>query len=201
MSEAYEKAKVRKRDATLIFRVARAGSLPPDTGVFVPNDAMSERRAKAKRWKVGTVLSAVLKLARFPWYHRKAHVFGQLLSDNIERFAYADAHDVLKRLQLEADIGCDVMTIDAASMWEEITNAICGQAGEHLRPSFQVIGSFLKGVDIPSRTPRSLSFESMDQTEFEGVMKQMFDHVRRTYWPTADDETIEEMIRLMPENQ
>jgi hypothetical protein len=75
-----------------------------------------------------------------------------------------DWHAVLKRLQIEGDIGCD-----------------------HIALIFPGVGP------VEYRQARSLSYESMDDAEFRAVIAAMCRHVAKTYWPTCTPEKIEQM--------
>ncbi len=63
-----------------------------------------------------------------------AHALGSLIAENIEAFPGQDAHGVLKRLQIEGNIGCDEIAV-----------------------IFPGIGP------CSYRIPQSLAFESMDE--------------------------------------
>lgn len=79
-----------------------------------------------------------------------------------------DAHQVLKRLQVEARVGCDELGIKI--------------------PGLGFAVQFI---------PRSLSFESMSEDEFRGVVRALCDHIARQYWPTMDAEQVERMAEAM----
>ncbi len=81
-------------------------------GALVPADRYSAEALKARKLGPGDVVFAVLRKPRNPKHHRLAHALGQLLVENLDEFAELDAHSVLKRVQLEADIACDQMAIN-----------------------------------------------------------------------------------------
>jgi hypothetical protein len=139
-------------------------------GGLVPADRFTQERLRAKSYHNGDVLSATLRKARNPAFHRLSHAFGKLCSDNIERFRDTGAHQVLKLVQYEGDIACERMMVN------------------------------LKGFGmVEVRVPRSLSFESMDEGEFTEVFRAMCKHVSDTYWQDCTPEQIEEMASAMPE--
>ena len=75
-------------------------------------------------------------------FNRLLHKIGCLVVENIESFCSYKAHDALKRLQIEANAGCDELKI-----WRH-------------------------GKVELLRIPNSLSFESMDEGEYQEVAKR-----------------------------
>lgn len=142
--------------------------LKVEKGALVPADGYTQKQLREKGFRRGDLVLARLSKPRTPWYHRKVHLFGQLIAENVEDFEGLDAHQVLKRLQLEANIGCDEMALN-----------------------FPGVGP------VTYRIPRSLSFANMDQTEFEQVYGQMCAYVVKRYWPGLDESQIEQMAELL----
>lgn len=141
-----------------------------EKGRLVPDDSGTVERMRDKGYHVGDVLSATLRKARNPGFHRLAHVFGKLVADNIERFSGWDAHKVLKAIQFEADIECERMMV--------------------LLDGFGM---------VEVKIPQSLSFENMDDGVFHQVFRRMCEHVAETYWTDCTPEQIEQMAQAMPE--
>jgi hypothetical protein len=139
-------------------------------GALVPADGFTTERLRAKGYRSGDVLTATLRKPRNPPFHRLAHAFGALVSQNIERFSGANAHQVLKLVQYEADIACDRMMVNLKDF----------------------------GM-VEVRQPRSLSFESMDDGEFTEVFKAMCKHVSEIYWHDCTPDEIAVMAEAMPE--
>lgn len=139
-------------------------------GALVPADGLTAERLRAKGYHVGDVLTATLRKDRSTGFHRLAHVFGKIVADNVEQFSGMNAHNVLKRLQYEADIACERMQVQ------------------------------LNGFGVVEvRTPLSLSYESMDDGTFREVFKSLCNHVAETYWPECTPDQIEQMALAMPE--
>jgi hypothetical protein len=139
-------------------------------GALVPADGYTERQLRAKGYRIGDVVSVAITKARNPKYWRLAHAFGQMLAENIERFEGVEEHEVLKLLQIEANVACDLRAI------------------------------FVPGYGLcEHRTPRSLSFADMEEGEFRDVMRAFSRHVAATYWPDLSPEQIERMAELMPQ--
>ena len=136
-------------------------------GALVPADSISEARLRGRNYAIGDRVFVELKKPRNPGFHRRAHALGMLVTENLDTFESLDAHEALKRLQLEAGVGCDHMQIKLKGEW----------------------------VDV--RIPQSLSYESMDQARFEEVYEGMCDHLARQYWSDCSMEQIQEMAELM----
>lgn len=146
----------KRRKDKILFRVGK--------GCLLPFDSFTLAQLRAKGYGMGEVLQADLSKARNPGFHRLAHQLGALLAENLDMFTGCDPHAVLKRLQIEGNIGCD---------------------------SIAVIFPGLGPCEY--RIPRSLSFASMDEGEFKQVIAAMCRHVSRTYWPSCTPERIEAM--------
>ena len=152
-----------------IKRTPREVLLRVTKGALVPMDELSRAELRRRAFNVGDVLRAELKKARHPEFHRLMHAFARLVAENIEAFAGLDAHSVLKRLQVEGNVGCDEIAV-----------------------VFPGVGP------CTYRVPRSLSFASMDEGEFREVSRAFAAYVARTYWKTCTPEEIERMAECMP---
>lgn len=142
-------------------------------GALQPADGYTAKRLRERGYRVGDMLLAELRKPRNPGFWRLAHRLGTLIAENIDDYSGMDAHDVLKRIQIEGDIACDMV------------------------PAFmEIMGQRIK---VNQRIPRSLSYASMEQGEFHAVLRQMSEYVARTYWPSLTAEQIEHMAEAMPE--
>lgn len=139
-------------------------------GALVPDDSYTADRLRMKGYRIGDVLSATLRKPRSPGFHRLAHAFGRLCADNLDRFTGMNAHVVLKTVQYEADIACDRLSVNLSGF----------------------------GL-VEVRLPKSLSFESMDEGEFNETFKAMCRHVAEKYWHDCTPEQIADMASAMPE--
>lgn len=137
-------------------------------GAFQPADRSTVARLREKGFKTGDLVFVEFRKPRNPKFHRLAHALGRLCAENIEAFEGMDAHRVLKRLQIEAQIGCDEMAIVVPG-----------------------VGKCLHLI------PRSLSFESLDEGEFKEVISGFCRHLAKQYWPTLTPEAIEDMAGVM----
>ena len=137
-------------------------------GGFQPADNLAYAKLKARNYHTDDLVFAELKKPRNPKFHRMAHGLGALMQDNIEGFDHLDAHRVLKRLQLESGVGCEEMAY-----------------------------SLPNGETVLHSIPISLSYESMDQGEFEEVFRGLCHHVSQRYWPDLSEDQIKEMAECM----
>ena len=137
-------------------------------GCLTPADGLAASRLRAKHYAMNDVVFASIRKPRSPGYHRLAHQLAAMLRENIDEFAEMDAHKILKRLQIESGIGC-----------EEV--------------AYRMGGSL-----IVQRIPLSLSFESMDESEFREWFAGICRHIAVTYWPECSEDEIARMAELMP---
>jgi len=137
-------------------------------GGFAPADRATQMRLRDRKYKTGDLVFMEIRRPRNPKFHGLAHQLGVLCAENLDAFEGVDAHQVLKRLQLEAQIGCDEMAIVVPG-----------------------VGKCLHLI------PRSLSYESMSQDEFYDVMKGFCRYIAAHYWKNLAPEQIENMAGVM----
>ncbi|WP_420106536.1 hypothetical protein [Herbaspirillum huttiense] len=136
-------------------------------GCLVPADGISQQRLRARNYRLNDIVFAEIRKPRNPKFHRLAHQLGIVLAENIAAFEGMGPHDVLKKLQREANIAC-----------EEVVAEIPGLG------------------EIKIRQPLSLSFESLEEGEFRQVIGAMCAHVSAKYWPGMSPEQIELMASV-----
>lgn len=179
------------------LRVAQM--LEPETRaprrVLVAATASDADRLKTKGNKVGDLVFARMTKPRNPGFHRLAHAIGKLAVENIDEFTHLEAHAALKRLQVEAQVGCDFLSVDIGTVWHQVLGFIDTSIGrpvaDMLRLAMEAMG--LKGKLVTIAIPRSLSYDSMDEIEFKQVIKGICQYMAARYWPTMSPEQIEEM--------
>lgn len=141
-----------------------------DKGALVPADGYAQMRLRERGMSRGEIVSVRIRRMREYWYHKWVHLFGQMVADNIEDFHGLTAHQVLKRLQAEALIGCEEMTLRLDS-----------------------------GEQATIHYPRSLAYDELDQHEFEQVFSGFCQHVIARYWPDLDQSQIAALLEVMDE--
>jgi hypothetical protein len=149
------KQTTRQRKPRYALRVIKGGYAPADS---------STAALLRGGHRVGDLVFVEFTKPRNPKFHRLAHQLGGMLAENLEAFENTGWHQVLKRLQIEGDIGCD-----------------------HIALNFPGIGP------VEYRQARSLSYESMDEGEFKAVIAAMCQYVAKAYWPSCTPEQVEAM--------
>lgn len=137
-------------------------------GQFIPADSSQAAELRRRGYKRGDLIAADMTKPRNPKFNGLVHKLGQLVTHNIEAFAGMDSHKAIKRLQLEGKICCDELAI--------------------MLPGF---GQMMYLV------PQSLSFESMDEAEFQDAARRICRFLSERYWPACTAEEIERMADCM----
>jgi len=137
-------------------------------GALVPADDSASEKLRSRGFRRGDILQADLVKLRNPKFNRLVHRIGQLVVANLDAFDGLDGHGALKRIQLEGNIACDEQVIQ-----------------------YPAIGNCLV------RIPRSLSFEAMDEGEFQETARAMCRYIAAKYWQDMTPEQIEEMANSM----
>ena len=133
-------------------------------GALVPADDYALNKLRARGFKVGDVLQSDLVKLRNPAFNRLVHRIGGLVAANIAAFAGMDAHESLKRIQLEGNSACTQQVVDMPG-----------------------IGRCMVTI------PKSLSFDNMDEGEFHETARVMCRFIAEKYWPSLTPEQIEQM--------
>jgi hypothetical protein len=173
MTEAARKVKA-QRQRRPIYLVCE-NLVRPDTGEavkgWVAATKWDARAMKERKYHAGTEVRAEFKRRRNVKFHRLAHAIGALVVEQVEDFSGLSAHDALKRLQRECGACCDeiTMTLDL------------GALGKHV---------------VPVKQPRSISFEELDEAEFQDLVAAMYKHLSATYWQSMTPEAVEEMVLM-----
>lgn len=189
-------AKAKKRPVEPIaLRVALMVDPESDSPrkALVAASASDAARLATKGNKVGDLIFARITKPRSPGFHRLAHRIGTLAVENIDEFAHLDAHAALKRLQIEAQVGCDMLSVELTSVWGQVLGFIDVNIGrpvaDMLRLAMEAMG--LKGKLVMVAVPRSLSYDSMDEIEFKAAVKGICKYMATRYWPSMTAEEIE----------
>lgn len=167
-------------------------------GAIVPADLMAQAALRRKKVKVGDVVLIDMHLLRNPRFHRLVHRLGQLCVDQIDDFRNVDAHGAIKKIQLEADIHCDVMLVRVDRLWQRVSDWVEETVGPVVRPALVLIGGMIGGRDIPVSVPASIAFDEMNEADFHDLYLRMCDHISKTYWPDLSGDQIAAMAELMP---
>lgn len=137
-------------------------------GALAPADSYTQQRLREKGLHIDDLVGVTLRKIRNPGFHRLAHAFGDFMVKNVEAFENLNAHLALKRLQAETGIGCDEFSIDTGD------------------------------EKVLVRVPRSLSYASMDDSEFKEVYGGMCRYVAMKYFKGLSEHQVSAMIEMMP---
>lgn len=200
MSSPKPEAKPRKARKEPIGLRARPGvAIPGGMLAYVPATGSDAERLKPLHHKDGDLVFADFRKPRNPGFHKLAHALGKLAVQNIEGFGHLQPHEALKRLQLESGCGCEAVMVNMNSLWSEVLEWITANFGKQmalvLRVAAREIG--VKQKTIPVKLPRSLSYDSMDEVEFHGVVKGICKFIAEKYWPGMTAEEIEALADAM----
>lgn len=182
-----EAALKKPKPEVFVMRIVKGG--------MEPNDGYTKARLRARNYNIGDLVFCAFKKPNNPAFHRLIHRIGQLCAANIEAFAGMQAHDVLKRIQVEGDIACEPVAVSMQSAWWQFSKAILAIDGMAvIEPALKVVGSMLPQHTLMTmRVPQSLSFSSMDDGERHEVAIAMCAHISKFYWPDLSEAQIEEM--------
>jgi hypothetical protein len=175
----------------------------PESGAprraLVAATASDADRLKTKGNKIGDLIFARMTKPRNPGFHRLAHAIGKLAVENIPEFSHLDAHTALKRLQIESGAGCDALSVEVMTIWPAVVQWVDQHLGRPMAVMLNVVISEMKigNTLIPILVPRSLSYDSMDEIEFNAAVKGICRYIALRYWPTVDADQIEEMAQAM----
>ena len=133
-------------------------------GMLVPADSYAASKLRERGYAVNDLLAAELVKPRNPKFNRLVHRIGQLVVANIESFSGIDAHQAIKRLQIEGKVACEEIGISVANYGMVI----------------QLI-------------PRSLGYESMDEGEYQQAARGICRTIAERYWKELDEDQIAEM--------
>jgi hypothetical protein len=144
----------------------------PD-GSFRAADSASRKILKERNFFKGQEVIGYLYRVRDGLQWRRAHALGTLLADHVEAFHGLNAHQALKKTQLDGNIACDVERIDLPAPIS---------------------------MTVERKVVRSLAFGEMDDAEFSAIFKQLCTYIAKTYFPDMDATAVEDMLNLMPQD-
>lgn len=137
-------------------------------GALIPADPYAASVLRDRGYHIGDLLAADLTKPRNPKFNRLVHQLGQLVVANIDAFAGLDAHTAIKRLQIEGKVACDEIGI--------------------MVPGYGMVIQLI---------PRSLSYQSMDEGEYQKAARGISRAIAERYWPDSTPEAIESMATCM----
>lgn len=131
-------------------------------------DDFSRESIRKLKPKVGELVRCQLSKPRDYAQWLKAHKLGQLIVENLDEFTGMETHAALKKLQALSGVECDVTSIELPGM----------------------------GV-FQATQPRSLSFDEMDEAEFQAAYAGFCQYLINRWWSDMDQDQIEQMASLV----
>lgn len=144
---------------------------------LVASHPWDRKACKVRGYRHGQEMRAELKQSRNPKFHRLMHAIGQMLVEHVGGFENLDAHGAIKRVQREAGVCCEEMTVDMGTL----------RLGDMVIP----LG------ERPVKVPESIAFDDMTQERFEELFKGVTDWIASNYWPDMPPHAVEEMALMI----
>lgn len=135
-------------------------------GAFVPKSDADQHFLRERGYRTGDMVRAVLTKPRNERFNRLVHGMGYLIVENIEGYEGLRSHDAIKKLQIEAQIHCDV---------ESMT---------------------FEGMVLKRFIPRSISYDSMDEHTFQKFWEDCCRYLIQKHWHNLDEDQLTEMIEF-----
>lgn len=168
MSEEKTKKQTKPKAMPVYFTVRKL--LDPVTGkivgAFVPNSDEDRNYLRERGYRNGEKIRAILTKPRNERFNRLVHGMGHLITTHIEGYEGLTAHEAIKKMQVEARIYCNVEILT----FEE--------------------------THFHHYIPRSLSYDSMDEHNFQDFWQQCCKYLIDKYWPSMDEDEITNMIEF-----
>lgn len=130
-------------------------------------DAAAQAQCAERGYRQNDLVRGELTKPRDLGQHRRAHAIGTMALQ-IEGFT-GTAHDALKRLQRETGVCCEPMEIDLGPVLGKVTVQVA----------------------------RSLSFDELDEGEFQTLCAAIYDRIASEYWPHMSAEQVQRMADAM----
>ncbi len=168
-------------------------------GALVPANAVDQRLLRDRKFRVGREIRGELKQPREEWQHRLIHKIGHLIVDNVEGWEQLDAHDAVKRLQLDADVCCETVEMDATPVIAAVLDACEALLGAGAR---KVLAGVLPEIrTIPVKRAESLSFDEMEQARFQELFDGLTEYIGNTYTHVMLDDVRAEFWNMAGQNR
>lgn len=176
--------------------------IDPETGelvgCLVPAGHVDRAILRRKKIKTGMRIRTTVSKERSYGQHKYAHKIGQFMEANVEGFEGMDAHQVIKVLQLDGGVFCDEQEIDASPVVGAVLKAAGIVLGEAAAKMLAAVLPSIKTIKV--KVPRSLSFDEMDEGDFQAFIKGICRHITEKHMPTLSPEQVTDLIDLMPDD-
>lgn len=196
------KVKRKKQAKTLPIHITPRVLIDPQTGNkvrgFLPAYKADRMLCRERGYNLGDILRASITKKRNPKFNNLVHGLGELVRRHIDGYQDCkDAHDVVKRLQRQSGVCCEVQEIDASPVIEAVLKAAESLLGQAAAKMLAAVLPSIKKINVT--VAQSLAFDWMDEAEFKafwcGICQYLIEH----YWHDLDANAIEHLVDVMPE--
>ncbi|EMT5435608.1 hypothetical protein WMR10_001148 [Stenotrophomonas maltophilia] len=162
-------------------------------------NAVDQRLLRDRKFRVGRETRGELKQPREESQHRLIHKIGHLMVDIVEGGEQLGAHDAVKRLQLDADVCCEIVEMDATPVIAAVLDACEAPLGAGAR---KVPADALPEIrTIPVKRAESLSFGEMEQARFQELFDGLTEYIGRRYTHVMLDDVRAEFWKMAGQNR
>lgn len=155
-------------------------------GALIPASEADVETLRKFRLRVGHTVLAQIDRPRHPEGLRVLHGLAQAVSQNIAGFEHLSAHQVIKRLQAESGVGCELISVPVGDMLAMLLPE-AAQIPDQTRM-------------ITAYRPKSLSMSTMDDSEFQEIFDGLCRYLACRYWSTLTIDGVAQIARLMPDS-
>jgi hypothetical protein len=165
-------AKPKKPIYFKVEKLVRPGT-GEEVGCLVPLSQWDAQAMRARKYKVGTQVRAVLTKPRNGWMLRITHALGALAVAYIEGFEEygEDSHAAFKRLQRDCGLCCEESQLDL------------GPLGT-----------------VTVKTPQSIAYDEMEDQDFNALALGVCAYIRNKYAGVPPDELAEIITKIEAQN-
>lgn len=200
-TEAARKVKAKRARRPIYLVVAKL--IDPNTGelvgALVPAHEVDQRLMRERKFRLGREIRGELKQPRDGSQHRLIHKIGHLMVDHVEGWEQLEAHDAVKRLQLEANVCCEVVELDATPVISAVLDACEAMLGAGAR---KVIAGVLPAIrTVPVKRAESLSFDEMEQARFQELFDGLTEYIGNHYTHVMLDDVRAEFWNMAGQNR
>lgn len=185
-----------------IYLVVRAMA-DPNTGeligCLVPDSEADRMLMRERKYRMDEVLRASITHPRTKGQHRKVHHLGTLVRNNVPGFENLDSHGVIKRLQAEAGVFCELNKIIASPVVKILLDIAGRLFGA--RAAARLAKHIPSTLEMDVLVPQSIAYDCMDEAEFRVLWYGICAHLVERYWHGLTVEQVTEMAAVMPQSE
>lgn len=171
---AAKKIRAHKAKAPL-YLVCRAGRVQMDDGswreakVWCASSVWDQEIMTERQYRRGDIVRAIFEKPRDEAFHRRVHLIGSFIAENVQAFHGMKSHDVIKRLQREAKAFCETV---------------------------QMVFPEISPDPIEVTIAQSIAYDDMDDGDFKLLTRQIIDHACAKHLAAITPEVFAEMLEL-----